>query len=172
MTSGRRAALSLLALVVGFSLIVGLARAVPPSREEQVATALRLEAVLARMDELGLDGWHDCAGCSPVVDIRPGTSPAPVPSGSTLFTAMQAATAGVILNGRLVEVTTVEPADVPGASESGGRVVVFEAEPRTMLGAVARQDVWRWTWHQDPHAIGPYSLDEHWEFRAIDSEME
>ncbi len=162
MTPGRRVALSLLGLVVGLVLIVVALRALPPSREEQLATADRLEAVLARMDELGLDGWHDCALCQPI-DIRPGASPVPLPSGSTQFEAMKAAGSGVIPNGRLVDITTLA-----GPDEAGGRVVRFTAVARSMLGAETGHDLWTWTWYEEPQGSpSPLWISGNWDFEAV-----
>jgi hypothetical protein len=155
-------ALSLVGLAAGIALVVVALRAMPPSREEQLATAHRLEAVLARMDELGLDGWHDCQYCQPI-DIRPGASPAPLPAGETQFGAMQAAVAGVIPNGRLVEITTLA-----GPDEVGGRVVQFTAVARSMLGAETGHDLWLWTWYEEGNGSpAPDSLSGSWDFDAV-----
>jgi hypothetical protein len=161
MTPGRRVALSLLALLVGFILMVVAVRAMPPSREEQLATALRLETVLARMDELGLEGWHDCPLCQPI-DIRPGASPANLPPGTTQFEALKAAAAGVIPNGRLVEITTLA-----GPEAVGGRVVRFTAVARSMLGGETGHDLWTWTWYEEYGSPTPGSINGNWEFQAI-----
>ena len=162
MTPGRRVTLSLLGLLVGLVLIVVALRALPPSREEQIATAQRLEAVLARMDELGLDGWHDCALCQPI-DIRPGASPVPLPSGSTAFHEMRAAGRGVIPNGRLVDITTLA-----GPHEVGGRVVRFTAVARSMLGAETGHDLWTWTCYEEPQGSpSPLWISANWDFEAV-----
>lgn len=158
---GRRIALSLLGLALGFVLIVVAVRAWPPSREEQLATAVRLEAVLGRMDELGLDGWHDCLTCNPI-DIRPGASPVPLPPGETQFSAMQAAAAGVVPNGRLVEITTLA-----GPDAVGGRVVQFTVVARSMLGAETGHDLWVWTWYEESGSAAPGSINGNWDFEAL-----
>ena len=161
LTTGRRVALSLLGLLAGLVLIVVAIRALPPSREEQLATAVRLEAVLARMDELGLDGWHDCTYCTPI-DIRPGASPPPLPPGETLFSAMQAAVTGLVPHGRLVEITTLS-----GPDEAGGRVVQFTAVAQSMLGSETGYDLWIWTWHELDGSPSPQRIGLHWDFEAI-----
>lgn len=162
MTPGRRVVLSLLGLLVGLVLIVVALRALPPSPDEQIATAGRLETVLGRMDELGLDGWHDCALCQPI-DIRPGASPVPLPSGSTAFHAMRAAGSGVIPNGRLVDITTLA-----GPDEAGGRVVRFTAVARSMLGAETGHDLWIWTWYEEPQGSpSPLWIGANWDFEAV-----
>jgi hypothetical protein len=164
MTPGRRVVLSLVGLLAGFVLVVVALRAMPPSKGEQLATTQRLEAVLVRMDELGLDGWHDCALCQPI-DIRPGASPVPLPSGITQFEAMRMATAGVIPNGRLVEITTLA-----GPDEPGGRVVQFTAVAQSMLGAETGHDLWIWTWHAEPQGSPtPGWISPNWDFKAASS---
>jgi len=155
-----RVGLSLLGLIFGFVLITAAARALPPSPEDQLATARRLEELLVLMDELGLDGWHDCPTCQPI-DIRPGASPAPLPPGATAFGTLKAATTGIVPGGRLVEITTLA-----GPQEVGGRVVQFTVVARSMLGGETGHDLWLWTWYEDPQSIGPSSLNEHWEFEA------
>jgi hypothetical protein len=172
MSANKRVALSLLALVSGLVLIVVALRALPPSREEQLATAQRLEGLLVVMDELGLDGWHDCTACQPI-DIRPGSSPAPLPAGQTVFGTMKAATAGVVPGGRLVEITTLSPAEGEDpASAAGGRVVKFTAVARSMLGGETGHDLWHWTWYEEPQSPGPLSLGPHWEFEAVSAPKE
>jgi hypothetical protein len=170
MSSGKRVVLSLLGLLLGFVLITVAIRAMPPSREEQLATAHRLEALITRMDELGLDGWQDCATCQPI-EIRPGASPAPLPPGETQFEAMKAATEGVIPNGRLVVIRTVRP-DQERVSDppTGPRTIWFTAVARSMIGGETGHDLWTWTWHEEPQPIGPTSLDDHWEFLATSAE--
>ncbi len=161
-----RVVLSLLGLVVGFVLITAAARALPPSPEDQLATARRFEELLVLMDDLGLDGWHDCPTCQPI-DIRPGASPAPLPSGTTAFDTLKAATAGIVPGGRLVEITTLAPAgDQAPTTDAGGRVVQFTVVARSMLGGETGHDLWLWTWYEDPQSVGPWSLNEHWEFEA------
>lgn len=161
MTPGRRIALSLVGLLGGLVLVVVALRAMPPSRDEQLATAQRLEVVLGRLDELGLDGWHDCPFCQPI-DIRAGASPVPLPSGTTLFDAMRSAAGGVVPNGRLVEVTTLA-----GPDEAGGRVVEFTAVARSMLGAETGHDLWIWTWYEEPRGSPtPGWISANWDFEA------
>jgi hypothetical protein len=162
LTSGRRVAISLPGLLLGFVLITVALRAVPPSREEQLATAHRLEALIARMDELGLDGWQDCATCQPI-EIRPGASPAPLPPGETQFEALKAATEGVIPNGRLVVITTLA-----GPGDPDGRVVQFTAVARSMVGSETGHDLWLWTWYEEGDGSPtPNSINDSWDFEAV-----
>lgn len=156
--TGLRALISAVALLGGIVLIVAAVRALPPSEAEQQATAERLAGLLVVMDDLGLDGWHDCATCQPI-DIRPGSSPKPLPSGATAFATMKAATEGIIPSGRLVEIST--------DTGSGGRVVTFTAVARSMVGGETGHDLWVWTWFEEPQSINPDSLDEHWTFEAV-----
>jgi hypothetical protein len=155
-----RFALSFLAVVVGIVLVVVAVRALPPSRADQLATAQRLETLLPLMDELGLDGWHDCATCTPI-DIRPSASPAPLPTGQTAFGTMKQAAQGLVPSGRLVEITTTA-----GTAAAGDHVVVFTAVANSMLGAETGHDLWVWTWHEQSGSTGPGSIDPHWEFEA------
>jgi hypothetical protein len=172
MSSGKRVVLSLLGLLLGFVLITVAIRAMPPTPEEQLATARRLEALITRMDELGLDGWQDCPTCQPI-EIRPGSSPVPLPPGETPFEAMKAATEGVVPNGRLVMILVERP-DQEAASDpaTGPRIIRFSAVARSMIGAETGHDLWTWTWNEEPRAIGPTSLDEHWEFLATSAEKD
>jgi hypothetical protein len=164
--TGLKAIISAVALLAGIALIVAAVRAVPPSDAEQRATAVRLEALLTVMDDLGLDGWHDCATCQPI-DIRPGSSPEPLPSGATAFETMKEATQGLVPNGRLVEITTVTPsADLAPATNAIGRTVMFTAVAKSMVGAETGHDLWVWTWYEEPQPIGPDFLDAHWQFQA------
>lgn len=148
----------------------------PPEPAVRAAVAVRLEAVLPLLDELGVLSWRDDGGGCHYVTFTDGVRHQD-PAGScgdsapfderaqAAWERIAAAVAGVVPGGRLRSLDEMDRAD---PSHGPGRHVLFLAVPRTLLGQDTFVGRWLWTW--DEHAAGPGDdgLPAHWRFDVYD----
>jgi hypothetical protein len=170
---------AMVALVLaGVLLATSLLTALPLTGDQQ-ATAMRLEAVVPLVEELGIEIWVDDPDCrSLVLDLDERFADPPhgpcafdeqpfTPAARTAFDRLAAAVAGIVPGARVRMVSIAEDySDVPNDEGPPSRSVSFDVAPQVLRGMDSPLTEWTWTWYEDEISPGPDDLSLHWSFES------